>query len=105
MISPNQLLEIPDFQSDLQNEKLIIFVGSGFSLDCGNYNWVDLVEQIIIHLQRETQDKKYEALKILLETGTDVLDILDLMEKSTPKRKMIEGLLNNIKDPIVSEKH
>ncbi|PEE95570.1 SIR2 family NAD-dependent protein deacylase [Bacillus cereus] len=105
MISPKQLLEIPDFKIDLQNEKLIIFVGSGFSLDCGNYNWVDLVKQIIIHLHRETQDKKYEGLKILLESGTDVLDILDLMEKSTVKRKMIEGLVNNIKDPIVSEKH
>ncbi|PFE55639.1 SIR2 family protein, partial [Bacillus cereus] len=74
-------------------------------LDCGNYNWVDLVKQIIIHLHRETQNKQYEGLKILLESGTDVLDILDLMEKSTAKRKMIEGLVNNIKDPIVSEKH
>ncbi|WP_088345941.1 SIR2 family protein [Bacillus cereus] len=106
MITEEEFLKIPTLKRSLQDEKVIIFLGSGFSLDLGNPNWINLVIGIIEHIVTETGDESYLPFKDILKNGTmEVLDVLDVIEKKVQRRHIMDGLVKHIKEAVYSEKH
>jgi len=78
--------------------ELILFVGSGLSIDLGLPSWNQLVIDIIKHIEKETGVTSLGLFKQLLTSNDmDALDVLTQIEKKGYKKLAQDYLSNNLR--------
>ncbi|PCE63774.1 SIR2 family protein [Sediminicola luteus] len=89
-------IELPNALIDsFKQENVVLFVGSGLSIDLGLPNWNQLVIEIISHIESRTNSDNLGLFKQLLETSNmDALDVLTQIEKKGHK-KLAQDYIGN----------
>lgn len=89
---PNELKEA------IKNNKIILFVGSGVSLDLGMPSWNELVKNIIDDIVQKTGNTDLDMLKDILTQGVmDAIDILELIEKKKYRKYAFNYIEKNLR--------
>ena len=91
--------DIPKLLIDaFSNNKLVLFVGSGLSIDLGLPSWNQLVIDIIDHIEKETGTTNLSLFKQLLSANDmDALDVLTQIEKKGHKKIVQDYIGNNLR--------
>ncbi|MFA0718613.1 SIR2 family protein [Vibrio splendidus] len=95
--------EIPQELSDaVKNQKLVIFVGAGLSVNCGLPNWKD----IVIKLLEENDNYIEKAANYLDAISSGILEPLEVLDKiKIEKKRIFEHFEHKLSENTQSDLH
>lgn len=85
-------------KTEISNDNIVLFVGSGTSIQLGMPSWNNLVKNIIDHIVSKTDNKELSMFKdLLIPGGMDALDVLTQIEKKDFRKLTFDYLGDNLR--------